>query len=52
MQTVIVAPRFTSFGVRVIEQDMLLAIAEVSVGLAGFSAIVGLLGNGSLYRWR
>ena len=30
-----------------IEQDLLLAIAEVSVGLAGFSAIVGLLGHRS-----
>ncbi len=30
-----------------IEQDLLLAIAEVSVGLAGFSAIVGLLGDRS-----
>ena len=29
------------------EQDLLLAIAEVSVGLAGFSAIVGLLGSRS-----
>ncbi len=27
------------------EQDLLLAIAQVSVGLAGFSAIVGLLGS-------
>jgi len=34
-------------GVRVAEQDLLLAIAEVSVGLAGFSAIVGLLGSRS-----
>jgi hypothetical protein len=40
-------PRLTSFGVRVIEQDLLLTIAEVSVGLAGFSAIVGLLGHRS-----
>jgi hypothetical protein len=31
----------------VIEQDLLLTIAEVSVGLAGFSAIVGLLGHRS-----
>lgn len=30
-----------------IEQDLLLTIAEVSVGLAGFSAIVGLLGHRS-----
>ncbi len=30
-----------------IEQDLLLTIAEVSVGLAGFSAIVGLLGHQS-----
>ena len=30
-----------------IEQDLLLTIAEVSVGLAGFSAIVGLLGHHS-----
>jgi len=31
----------------VIERDLLLTIAEVSVGLAGFSAIVGLLGHRS-----
>jgi hypothetical protein len=31
----------------VVEKDLLLTIAEVSVGLAGFSAIVGLLGNRS-----
>jgi hypothetical protein len=31
----------------VVETDLLLTIAEVSVGLAGFSAIVGLLGNRS-----
>jgi len=31
----------------VIEKDPLLTIAEVSVGLAGFSAIVGLLGSRS-----
>jgi hypothetical protein len=31
----------------VVEQDFLLTIAEVSVGLAGFSAIVGLLGSRS-----
>ena len=30
-----------------VEQDLLLTIAEVSVGLAGFSAIVGLLGHRS-----
>jgi hypothetical protein len=30
-----------------IEQDLLLTIAEVSVGFAGFSAIVGLLGHRS-----
>ncbi len=30
-----------------IERDLLLTIAEVSVGLAGFSAIVGLLGHRS-----
>jgi hypothetical protein len=29
----------------VVERDLLLTIAEVSVGLAGFSAIVGLLGH-------
>jgi hypothetical protein len=29
------------------EQDFLLAISQVSVGLAGFSAIVGLLGSRS-----
>jgi hypothetical protein len=33
--------------VAVVEQDLLLTIAEVSVGLAGFSAIVGLLGSRS-----
>ena len=47
MWAVIVGLRLTCFGVRVIEQDLLLAIAEVSVGLAGFSAIVGLLGRRS-----
>jgi hypothetical protein len=31
----------------VIGRDLLLTIAEVSVGLAGFSAIVGLLGHRS-----
>jgi hypothetical protein len=31
----------------VVEKDLLLTIAEVSVALAGFSAIVGLLGNRS-----
>jgi hypothetical protein len=31
----------------VVEQDLLLTIAEVSVGLAGASAIVGLLGHRS-----
>ena len=30
-----------------VERDLLLAVAEVSVGLAGFSAIVGLLGSRS-----
>ena len=43
MRAVIVGRRLTSFGVRVIEQNLLLAIAEVSVGLTGFSAIVYLL---------
>ena len=42
-----IGPRFTSFGVRVVEKDLLLTIAEISVALAGFSAIVGLLGNRS-----
>jgi len=46
-RAVIVGPRFTSFGVWVVEKDLLLTIAEVSVALAGFSAIVGLLGNRS-----
>jgi hypothetical protein len=31
----------------VVEKDLLLTIAEVAVALAGFSAIVGLLGNRS-----
>jgi hypothetical protein len=30
-----------------VEKDLLLTIAEVAVGLAGYSAIVGLLGNRS-----
>ena len=42
-----IGSRFTLFGVRVVEKDLLLTIAEVSVALAGFSAIVGLLGNRS-----
>ena len=44
-RAVIVGRRLTCFGVRVVERDLLLTIAEVSVGLAGFSAIVGLLGH-------
>jgi hypothetical protein len=47
LRAVIVGRRLTSLGVRVVEQDLLLTIAEVSVGLAGFSAIVGLLGHRS-----
>jgi hypothetical protein len=44
---VIIRPPVISFEVRVVEQDFLLAISQVSVGLAGFSAIVGLLGSRS-----